>query len=206
VSSLEDVYEAYRADPRFEHLRLPSIKLVPGTGSTSASFFVVGEAPGAQENLHGRPFVGPSGRALDQLMGIAGVRTSWTGKQTGLRVPPGCAEGISPNAFITNVVKYRPPNNRTPTAQEVEHSRSYLLAEWNLVGKPDVLVALGAVARTAFRQSSSKVGEPVSLGGRRWLWPMYHPAFGIHQPRMRPVLVEHWAAFGEWNVRRNGAG
>jgi len=206
VLSLEDVYERYRADDRFEHLRLPSIRLVPGTGSESASFFVVGEAPGATENLKGRPFCGASGRALDSLMFIAGVRTGWVGKQTGLRVPPERAEGVPPNAFITNVVKYRPPGNRTPTSREIEASRSYLRAEWNAVGKPNVIVALGVTALNALGSvgsiSGGLWGKPMQLVNGSWLWPMYHPAFGLRNPVMRPVMEAHWLEFGEWNDAR----
>jgi uracil-DNA glycosylase len=208
VSSLEDVYEAYREDPSFAHLRLPNIWLVSGTGASPADFFVVGEAPGATENLKGRPFCGPAGRALNQLMFLAGVRTGWTGKQTGLRVPPGGAEGVPPNAFITNVVKYRPPGNRTPTREEIDASRPYLLAEWKKVGSPDVFVALGAVAKTALggpaEPISKLAGKPINLKGDRWLWPMFHPAFGLRNPVMRPIMEEHWAEFGEWNDARTG--
>lgn len=202
MRSLDEIYEEYAADPNFAHLRLPSTRLVPGTGSSSASFFLVGEAPGATENTQGRPFCGSAGRVLDQLMHLAGIRVGWTGKQTGLRVIPGCAEGIPPNAFITNVVKYRPPNNRTPSRDEIERSRPYLIAEYNAVGNPDVLIGLGSVAKTALggpAEPISKIaGKPVPLRGGRFLWPMYRPSFGLRNPVMRPVMETHWLALGEW--------
>jgi len=105
--SVADIYEDIREDPLFEHLRTAHIRLVPGIGSQSATYLLVGEAPGATENTKGRPFCGASGRVLDQLMGVAGISVTETIGQDGIR--------RDANAWLTNVVKYRPPGNRTPT-------------------------------------------------------------------------------------------
>lgn len=123
---LDDVYREIKDDPYWDHLRLPGIAFVPGYGQrTRPSVMIVGEAPGATENHRQRPFCGPSGRVLDHLMDVAGLRLGARRED-----PPGHGDKTDPapftdpaNAFVTNVVKYRPPGNRTPTINEIIHAR-----------------------------------------------------------------------------------
>src|SRR5215218_816266 len=84
----------------------PATRIVPGEGSHTADVLLVGEAPGASEDKQGRPFVGRSGKFLDQLLGEAGLARD--------------------DVFITNVVKARPPGNRDPKADEVAHYLPWL--------------------------------------------------------------------------------
>lgn len=198
--SLEDVYEAYRLDRAFDALRQhPGVRLVPGVGARRPKVMLVGEAPGAVENTRGEPFCGPSGRVLRQLMGEAGLSLKDTDVPDDRLYPA--------NSFITNVVKYRPPGNRTPTLHEIEASRPYLRREWYALGLPRVLVALGATAKVALMDGGPAVtkliGRPCELPGgeegkTRWLWVMYHPAFIMRQRQMREEYEATWMSLGLW--------
>lgn len=183
--TLADVYDAYRGDSRFDHLRTDSIILVPGEGSSRPNVFIVGEAPGAMENVHKRPFVGASGQVLRSL-----IKDS---------------AGLEPqDYFITNVVKYRPPNNRMPTEEERAASLPYLRQEFAAVGAPAVIVAVGGVAFSMFRPKDETrgilacSGQPIALAQGRALWPMIHPAYGLRNAAARPKMEEHWEQFGIW--------
>jgi DNA polymerase len=184
---LADIYDAYRGDHRFDHLRTEGIVLVPGEGSSRPNVFIVGEAPGAMENTRKRPFVGASGVVLRSLIkDAAGLEER--------------------DCFITNVVKYRPPNNRTPEPEEVAASLPYLRQEFAALGSPAVIVAVGSTAFNVFRP---KQGSPsrggilqhagkVMPSGHRALWPMIHPAYGLRNKAARPMMEEHWEQFGIW--------
>jgi uracil-DNA glycosylase len=181
---LPDIYDAYRADRRFDHLRTQGIVLVPGEGSSRPKVFIVGEAPGATENTAKRPFVGASGRVLRSLIkDAAGLEEhDW---------------------FITNVVKYRPPGNRTPEYTEILASMPYLRQEYTALGSPAVLVAVGGTALKALAShlkigTLSHAGKPQQLREGKVLVPMIHPAFGLRNPQARPQMEEHWTQFGIW--------
>lgn len=184
--SLADIYEAYRLDSAFDHLRTEGIVLVPGDGSSRPKALIVGEAPGAMENTHKKPFVGASGQALRSLVKHAGLQPE--------------------DYFITNVLKYRPPNNRTPSYREVDASMPYLRREYAALGKPPVIVAVGGTAFDAFWPDSwarmggllKYAGKPTSLPSGVALWPMIHPAYGLRNRSIRPTMELHWREFGEW--------
>lgn len=181
---LADVYEAYREDPAFSHLRTDGIVLVPGEGSSNPTVFIVGEAPGATENTQQRPFVGASGAVLRSLIDdVAGLR-------------PG-------HHFITNVVKYRPPGNRTPTWEEVDASRPHLRAEYGALGSPPVIVTVGRPARDAIMPEwadgiLTTAGKRFELGTDRTLWTMVHPSYALRNKAYRPYMEQHWTEFGDW--------
>jgi DNA polymerase len=152
--------------------------LVPGEGAADARIVLVGEAPGAAEDRSGRPFVGNAGRLLTTVLEGAGLRRE--------------------DAFITNVVKARPPGNRDPRADEVAHHLPWLEAQLEVIG-PDLIVPLGrhALARFApdlkISQAHGKVAE---RDGRR-LFPMFHPAAALHAPQLRETLLEDARALRE---------
>lgn len=181
------IWDRIRADPFWDHLRLDGIRLVPSVGSTRPVAFLVGEAPGATENTKGRPFCGASGRVLRDLMALAGLTED--------------------NTYITNVIKYRPPGNRTPTIEEIRHGHEYLRQEFYAVGLPRVLIAAGGTARAGLLWSSVGTqgfkmptwGKPYTLPQTDWtLWPMYHPAFPLRQKAIRPTAERHWEELGAW--------
>lgn len=204
---LIDLYEEYREDPAFDHLRTEHIKLVPGRGAKRPRVLIVGEAPGSTENLKMEPFRGKAGKLLDQLMALAGLFADDV-----MDVPYDVEAGepevrTYANTFITNVVKYRPPRNRTPTPAEIRASRGYLLREWKVLGRPPVIVAAGGVALNAIKPDETSIGalagKVVKLGERCHLAAMYHPMFGIYNEANRPRMESHWEELGEW-LRSNG--
>ena len=145
--------------------------LVPGEGSAAARVVLVGEAPGAQEDRQGRPFVGNAGRLLDRLLEEAGLRRE--------------------DVFITNVLKARPPGNRDPRADEVAHHLPWLEAQLGVI-EPDLLVPLGRHALVRFAAGlkiSAAHGRVAERDGWR-LFPMYHPAAALHAPVLRETLLE----------------
>lgn len=227
MPSLDRVYEEIEADPYWDHLRLPGIKLVRGYGATRPKVLVVGEAPGAQENARGRPFVGPSGKVLQQLMAIADIRLE------GFPDEPA-------NAFVTNVVKYRPPKNRTPSLNEIYHAlegfrkgseqsvddslpegAGSLRREWNALGSPPLIICVGSVAYAALHPLAGGAGpsltkvagwEPYAKRLRRegkadtyvYFSAQFHPAYGMRKgPKVQEVMEQHWTELGDW-FRANG--
>ena len=142
---------------------------VPGEGSLDADLMFIGEGPGFYEDRDGRPFVGPAGHFLDEL--LASICLS------------------RQEVYITNMVKCRPPNNRDPLPSEIDACRPYLERQIEMIA-PKVVVTLG-------RYSFSKFfpGEPISKArgrSRRWrnlaVFPIYHPAAALHNPKLRTVI------------------
>lgn len=149
-------------------------RAVPGEGPSVVSVMFIGEAPGEQEDRQGRPFVGPAGQFLNELLAAAGMRRD--------------------TVFITNVVKCRPPANREPLPGEIEACATYLERQVALL-KPKAIVTLGrySMARYFPNESISRIhGRPKKIGDVIY-FPMYHPAAALHQGSLRQVLLEDMA-------------
>ena len=135
-------------------------KTVPGVGDIHAEWLFVGEAPGAEEDARGEPFVGQGGKLLDNMLAALGLRRG-------------------ENVYIANVLKCRPPNNRAPEPREVDACRPYLNRQIELL-RPKVIVALGKSAATTLLDMEATIA---SLRGRvhRYagvpLVVTYHPAY-----------------------------
>jgi uracil-DNA glycosylase family 4 len=144
---------------------------VPGEGSADAELMFVGEAPGAQEDKRGRPFVGASGCLLDELLRAIGLRRE--------------------DVFITNVLKARPPKNRDPRPAEVEHSWPWLEAQLELV-RPRLVVPLGrhALGRFVPGAKISEVHGTLLEHGGRGYFPLLHPAVALYGRERRNELFE----------------
>jgi uracil-DNA glycosylase len=147
-------------------------KSVPGVGDAHAQWLFVGEAPGAEEDAKGEPFVGQAGRLLDSMLAALGMRRG-------------------ENVYIANVLKCRPPGNRTPEPLEVEACRPYLDRQIALIG-PKIVVALGRSAATTLLNVDATIA---SLRGRvhRYqgvpLVVTYHPAYLL---RNLPDKAKAW--------------
>jgi uracil-DNA glycosylase family 4 len=152
-------------------------QLVPGTGPASATIVIVGEAPGAKEDAAGVPFVGAAGKFLDALLAEAGVARD--------------------DAFITNVVKARPPKNRDPKRDEVAHHWPWLEQQLDII-KPRLLVPLGrhALARFAPEAKIAEAHGTVLEADGRHLFPLYHPAAALYNGSLRETLMEDARALG----------
>lgn len=177
---LLELYASVNDDSHWDDLRRPGINMVPGDGpetSESAEILIVGEAPGAQENGACRPFVGPSGIMLSRLMELAGLERGQT--------------------FITNVVKYRPPGNRTPTTREIVFAQRVLREEWKII-HPVLTIAVGTTAQKALNLLRPDHGVLRPFGrGDGLVTSVYHPAFGLRQPKAQEWIEQEWQRLGE---------
>jgi uracil-DNA glycosylase family 4 len=145
-------------------------QMVPGEGSPTARIVFVGEAPGREEDLAGRPFVGRCGGLFDELLAVGGVARK--------------------EVFITNVLKARPPANRDPRAAEVAHSWPWLEAELELI-RPRLLVPLGrhALERFVSHAKITAVHGTVLQAEGRTVYPMFHPAAGLRGRSVHAALL-----------------
>ncbi len=145
--------------------------IVPGEGSHTADVMLVGEAPGASEDKQGRPFVGRSGKLLDELLAEAGLERA--------------------DVFITNVVKARPPGNRDPKADEVAHHLPWLERQLALI-EPRVVIPVGrhALAHFAAGRKITEVHGTLLVEGGRRLVPWLHPAAALRNQGLRATLVQ----------------
>jgi len=151
-----------------------AINPVPGEGNPDAEIMFIGEAPGAEEDRQGRPFVGASGQFLESMLEAIGLRRS--------------------DVFITNIVKYRPPGNRDPLPEEIKACWPWLERQINTI-KPKIIGLLGRYAMNIFLpglQISKCHGQPKRKGELIFL-PLYHPAVALYNANMRTVLQEDFA-------------
>ena len=146
-----------------------------GEGNPNAGVFIIGEAPGRDEDLKGRPFVGKSGQLLDKILDACGFNRE-------------------DHVFISNIVKCRPPNNRVPSPQESETCIPWLFRQIDLVN-PAIIVLLGA---TAFKTLAGQQHR-ISREHGQWLtvqsrlaMPVYHPSALLRNPGLKR---ETWEDF-----------
>ena len=141
-----------------------SDSLVFGEGPEHADLMIVGEAPGEDEDLSGRPFVGRAGRLLDQILASVDLDRE--------------------EVYVTNLVKRRPPGNRNPTPAEIEASADLLLSQIRAI-RPEVIVTLGNVPTKWFLNTQEGItrlhGSWHDWHGVR-LMPLYHPAYLLRNP------------------------
>ena len=154
-------------------------KAVFGAGNANADLMFVGEAPGAEEDRQGLPFVGRAGQLLSELLGEIGMTRE--------------------DVFIANVLKSRPPGNRDPLPAEIEACKPYLWRQIELI-QPRVLATLGNFATKLLSGNPAGItrvrGTPQvhELGGRTvFLFPLLHPAAALRTPAMKDTLREDFA-------------
>ncbi|MBM3557211.1 MAG: uracil-DNA glycosylase, partial [Alphaproteobacteria bacterium] len=183
VASASDARNAAAAAPSVEALALvlarfdgcalrkTATNLVFADGVPGAPLMVVGEAPGADEDRLGRPFVGVSGQLLDRMLGAIGHERK-------------------SNAFISNVIFWRPPGNRKPTAEEIATCLPFI-ERLIVLARPQVLLLAGATAASALLQRTEAVGRlrgqwidyrPTGLERAIPTLVTYHPAYLLRQP------------------------
>jgi len=146
---------------------------VPGEGPADARVMFIGEGPGAQEDLTGRPFVGSAGKLLTELLGSIGLDKS--------------------SVFITNIVKCRPPNNRPPRKTEIETCVSLYLQPQIRVINPKIVVPLGTPAIKTLMgddYSATSVHGKVFRKDDRLFLPLFHPAAALYDVRLRDTMFE----------------
>ena len=147
---------------------------VPGEGPDNAEILFIGEGPGYYEDQQGRPFVGPAGNFLEELLQSIGMTRD--------------------QVYIANMVKCRPHNNRDPMTNEIEACSKYLDRQIELIN-PLLIITLGRFSMSRFLpgQSISRVrGRLRSVGGRQ-IFPIMHPAAGLRRQEMRSAIEEDFA-------------
>ena len=155
-------------------LRATRTKLVFGAGNANADIMFVGEAPGAQEDKMGLPFVGPAGKLLEQLLGEIGLERR--------------------DVFINNTLMCRPPGNRDPLPEEIEECKPFLIKRIELI-EPKVICTLGNYATkllTGSQRGITKVhgeAQQREIGGRMvTLYPLFHPAAALRSTSVLDLL------------------
>jgi len=157
-------------------LKKTATQPVPGDGNPEAEIVFIGEAPGRSEDKEGRPFVGAAGKFLAEMLLLINLKRE--------------------EVYITNIVKYRPPNNRDPLPEEKKACREWLLEELKII-LPKVVIFLGRHAMNNFfpdLQISKAHGKLLvkSFAGMstKYFFPLYHPAAALYDGSMREVLKE----------------
>ena len=143
--------------------------VVPGEGAGDADILFIGEAPGWHEDQQGRPFVGPAGQFLDQLLASIDLKRE--------------------QVYIANVIKCRPIENRDPLPVEIGNCRKWLEKQIELIS-PRMIVTLGRYSMAMFfpGKSISKIHGTAHKQGGIIYYAMYHPAAALHQQRLRQVI------------------
>ena len=165
-TSLQELYERIHTCTACP-LGLTRTHFVFGVGNPQAEIVVIGEAPGAEEDARGEPFVGAAGQLLTRMLQAIGLRRE--------------------DVYICNILKCRPPNNRRPTPQEIATCRPYLWKQLELI-QPAFILALGATAATALLEKEAKIselrGHPIPLQGMVMV-VTYHPAALLRNPQWK---------------------
>ncbi len=148
---------------------------VPGEGPVDAEVMFIGEGPGFQEDRQGRPFVGPAGQFLDQLLADAGLSRE--------------------RVFIANMIKCRPPQNRDPVPAEMAACSKYLNRQIELID-PKLIVTLGRFSLGRFfpGESISRARGRVRQKDGRAIYPIMHPAAGLRREEMKASIIQDFKA------------
>jgi uracil-DNA glycosylase family 4 len=164
--TLEELYEHIHTCTACP-LGLTRTNFVFGTGNPQAEIVVIGEAPGAEEDARGEPFVGAAGQLLTRMLAAIGLQRE--------------------EVYICNILKCRPPGNRRPLPQEVATCRPYLWKQLELI-QPAFLLVLGATAASALLEREHKIaelrGRPIPLQGMLMV-VTYHPAALLRNPQWK---------------------
>ena len=170
-----------------QRCRLSSTRknVVFGNGNIISKIMMVGEAPGAEEDEQGKPFVGPAGNVLNTLLNLIEIKRE--------------------DVYISNLIKCRPPQNRDPLDEEIKNCGYWLLQELKII-KPKYIIALGKFATSLFfpgqtikdaHGTSRKVGNTI-------FFSMYHPAYAVHNSSRAKELTEDIKKFEEILRGSNG--
>ena len=173
MDTLEDLAQRVR-DCTDCPLHLSRTNAVPGEGPANAEILFIGEGPGFHEDRQGRPFVGPAGNFLEELLQSIGMTRD--------------------QVYIANMVKCRPPNNRDPAPSEISACSKFLDRQIELID-PLLIVTLGRFSMSRFfpGQSISRVRGRLRPAAGRQILPIMHPAAGLRRQEMRAAIEEDFA-------------
>ncbi|MAH38990.1 MAG: uracil-DNA glycosylase [Dehalococcoidales bacterium] len=168
MSALLELYEEIKHCQKCQ-IAQDRTKAVPGEGAEDADIMFIGEAPGWHEDQQGRPFVGPAGKFLDELLALINLKRE--------------------QVYITNVIKTRPPLNRDPLPQEILNCRPWLNHQIKLIS-PRIIVTLGRYSMTLFfpGKTISRIHGTAQKRDDIIYYAMYHPAAALHQRSLRETI------------------
>lgn len=172
ADELKKLHKKWLAECQCE-LRKTATQGVPGDGNANAQIVFIGEAPGAKEDKEGRPFIGSAGKFLAEMLESIKMKRE--------------------DIYITNIVKYRPPENRDPTPKEIADCAAWLEDEINLID-PTLIIFLGRHSMNHFfpKEKISEVHGVLltdnHFGKVRNFLPLYHPAAALYNGSLRDVL------------------
>ncbi len=182
---LDAIKEAILKAKVTPELAATATQLVFGDGNPAADIVFIGEAPGKNEDLQGKPFVGAAGKFLNEMLQTIGLERK--------------------DVYITNIVKYRPPNNRDPLPEEKKAFLPYLQAQLEAM-QPKLVVTLGRHSMNCFLpdlQISKIHGEPkrIRISMKKSdevltivILPLFHPAAALYNGGMRQTLIDDFVA------------
>ncbi|MBA7624033.1 hypothetical protein ES703_31437 [subsurface metagenome] len=170
MSALSELYQEIALCQRCEIAKYRT-KVVPGEGAEDAELLFIGEAPGWHEDQQGRPFVGPAGLFLDELLAAINLKRE--------------------QVYIANVIKCRPQGNRDPLPVEIRNCREWLDRQIELI-RPKMIVTLGRYSMAMFfpGKSISKIHGTAQKRDNIIYYAMYHPAAALHQQSLRQAIEE----------------
>jgi len=170
MSTLSELYQEIALCQQCEIAKYRT-KVVPGEGAEDADLMFIGEAPGWHEDQQGRPFVGPAGQYLDELLASINLKRE--------------------QVYITNVIKCRPQGNRDPLPAEILNCRSWLERQIELI-HTKMIVTLGRYSMAMFfpGKSIGKIHGTAQKQDNVVYYAMYHPAAALHQGSLRQVIEE----------------
>jgi uracil-DNA glycosylase len=189
ITQLEHVKSKILAEMKCP-LKDAAKNLVFGKGNPDASILFIGEAPGAKEDELGIPFVGSAGKELDKLLRSIKLTLD--------------------DVYIANILKYRPPDNRDPSIDEIYRHTPYLIEQIKII-KPQIICTLGNYS-TKFVLASFNIPQmknisgitqlhgkvnPITIDGMEFkVIPLYHPAAMLYNPNLRPILEQDFLEMG----------
>ena len=171
---LDDLKAKIEAANVTPELKAQATQLVFGDGNASAEIVFIGEAPGKNEDQQGIPFVGAAGKFLNEMLEMIGLERK--------------------DIYITNIVKYRPPNNRDPEPDEKAAFLPFLQEQLSII-EPKLIVTLGRHSMDVLLPGlkiSQVHGEPKRYNGRVYL-PLFHPAAALYNGGLRQTLIDDFA-------------
>lgn len=168
MSALTQLHEEIARCTRCE-LAKHRTNVVPGEGAENAEIMFIGEAPGWHEDQQGRPFVGPAGKFLDELLASINLDRS--------------------QVYIANVIKCRPQGNRDPLPSEIQNCRHWLKRQIEIIN-PRMIVTLGRYSMAMYfpGKSISKIHGTAQKRDNIIYYAMYHPAAALHQGSLRQAI------------------
>jgi DNA polymerase len=175
LEQLKDIHEKWLKECKCE-LRKTATQGVPGNGNPNAEIVFIGEAPGKKEDELGVPFVGAAGKFLAEMLAVIKMKRE--------------------DIYITNIVKYRPPDNRDPLPEEKDACRQWLIEELNLI-QPKLIIFLGRHSMNDFfpTEKISNVHGKLLIKkfahiNTKHFFPLYHPAAALYNGGMRETLMD----------------